>query len=180
MEASLTVPEVKGEPTAEDLRLHALWQSLPARATTEEEALDAIATAGQRPGDGAWALYQLRLLRDMGAVKGLERAAAFPFGIPELTPHSQAYMDVQAREREEAREREKKAENETHRSRFEESDEGRRQRELRELVDERVNAIVEERASAIVDARIDARLQALEPRVVTEMRERLERQRAVA
>ncbi len=80
MTTSLTVPEVRGQISAEDKKLYRLWRCLPAdRALPDEEIFELFEQEAGRPGDGAWASAVLTSMRLLGIVSSSgTRAEEFP------------------------------------------------------------------------------------------------------
>jgi hypothetical protein len=178
---TLSVQQVRGQLSAEDVRLKRLWNALPDHPISEETAFELIVAAGGRMvGDDAWASGMLTILRGMGAVsvthEGIRRSDEFPI-LPDLIPGSDAYNELRDRERAEAREREIANENTTARHNFEHSPLGRQQRELKELVDRRVDELLTPRVAELVDAAVEERIETLmrrlEPEAVKRAREKL-------
>jgi hypothetical protein len=180
----LSVPEVRQEIelSAEDRRLRRLWAALPAgEAVPEERAHKLICeAAGKWQGDGAFGSGMITILQGMGAVEvnggAVKRSDTFPI-LPDLTIGSDAYNELLARENHAAREREIASENQTARQNFEQSPQGRQQRELLELVDERVtervNAILDERVEDLVERHFAELRHEFEPPAVKGLREKL-------
>jgi hypothetical protein len=152
-----------------------LWASLPAdQWIPEEEAFSLILRAADRyQGDGAWASLMVQTLAGMGAVQvrngSVRRSDDYP-SLPDLIIGSDAYNALLERENKEAREREIENDNRTARQNFEQSPQGRQQRELLELVDERVNAILDDRVEALVEKHFDEMRSELEPTALKGLR----------
>jgi hypothetical protein len=148
----------------------------------EEEAFALVLSAADRyEGDFAWASLQLQALAAMGAVHvwpggAVRRSSEFPV-VEDLIPGSQRYIELQNREREEAREREVDSDNRVAAERYQQSPEGRLQRETRELIDERVEQALRTRlaevADDVVEERVEALLRRLEPEALKRAKEKL-------
>jgi hypothetical protein len=160
-----------------------LWAALPAdQWVPEDRAYKLICKAADKwEGDGAFASGMLTVLQGMGAVirsvhGAVRRSDDWP-QLEDLIPGSDAYNALLERENRELRERELANDNRTARQNFEQSPQGRQQRELLELVDERVGELLKERlgevADEVVEERLEALLRRLEPEALQRARERL-------
>jgi hypothetical protein len=151
MGTSLTLNEVRQSMSAEDVRLKRLWQALPDRAVSEEDAFRIILEIeGRYEGDNAFASLRLEQLRSVGAIvtppnAAVQRSSEFPSSLPpDLVPGSEQWNEIRDQENREARLREIESENAAYRSAYEASPAGRERRELIEIVDARVDERIAE------------------------------------
>jgi hypothetical protein len=186
MAVSLGVTEVKEQIqfSAEDRRLMKLWAALPAwQPIPEDEAHARICeAAGKWQGDGAFGSAMVIVLQNMGAVTvsggSVRRSDDWP-QLPDLTIGSDAYNALLERENRQQREREIENDNRVARQNFEQSPQGRQQRETRELVAEQVDEVLKQRlaevADEVIEERVEALLRRLEPEALKRAKESLER-----